>query len=725
MSFKNRRRKKKNKIGVQGKRRRIDKKRFKVKCRYSKKKQERHFRKTTPKLVRRLDKKKSKKKDDAQVPLYNVQTATRNHPVSIQGIPWILFNNERQRLITYVKYPERGQKSVVLLANHGFVYTGEGNDNDDRVTCYSCCSTKQDWLLLDDVAEIHGQMSPGCSMVTHINSDNIPMSTDANLDTSRQTGTTQQSTPTNTVVAPTSFTSGERQKPTRARKPTYSELGIIISKPKSPEYALKSKRVTSYEGLPQDLTGTVEKWIDSGFYYLGYGQCVRCFHCGGRLKNCGDEQQPDVEHAKWFLNCDFIRQRMGHGFVDCVQELKKDHDQSSRQLVSDELNVRLDAVLEPLKRDAAVKAVVEMGYNVVDAVAAAKAVKERNSIISADALLEELQGERPRTIATRGIRTGALSNLAQNTDSTLLEPSLQAAAAASVVPAQSTTVQGAATERASNTCNSQTLKRRRGPTYEELGIITDRPKHPEFVSPSKRQDSFASWPRARHQSVDDLKDSGFYYAGYGDCARCFYCGGGLRNWKDEDDVYVEHARYFPKCAFIRQRMGQGFVDIVQQLNKDSCKITRLMVEMILNESNDEQLMQHPAVQEVVEMGYSIKDVKTAARIIEEKGAVISADGLLNLLINNNRPRDQNNIPPPTAPGVSPDIAHNLKMIRTIKEQNNQLRQQTVCKICMDQEVAVIFLPCGHLASCADCASSRPDCPICKRQIRGSVRVFMQ
>ncbi|KAK6993405.1 baculoviral IAP repeat-containing protein 7 [Biomphalaria glabrata] len=50
--------------------------------------------------------------------------------------------------------------------------------------------------------------------------------------------------------------------------------------------------------------------------------------------------------------------------------------------------------------------------------------------------------------------------------------------------------------------------------------------------------------------------------GYSDCARCFYCGGGLRNWGDEDDVWVEHARWFPKCAYIRQQMGQVFVDTV-------------------------------------------------------------------------------------------------------------------------------------------------------------------
>ncbi|CAL1549161.1 unnamed protein product [Lymnaea stagnalis] len=63
-------------------------------------------------------------------------------------------------------------------------------------------------------------------------------------------------------------------------------------------------------------------------------------------------------------------------------------------------------------------------------------------------------------------------------------------------------------------------------------------------------------------------------------------------------------------------------------------------------------------------------------------------------------------------------------MQRLKEKNNQLRQQTVCKICMDKEVAVVFLPCGHLVSCAECASGMKDCPICRVTVKGIVRAFM-
>jgi hypothetical protein len=46
--------------------------------------------------------------------------------------------------------------------------------------------------------------------------------------------------------------------------------------------------------------------------------------------------------------------------------------------------------------------------------------------------------------------------------------------------------------------------------------------------------------------------------------RCFFCGGGLRNWEAGDDPWVEHARWFPKCAYLRQSKGDKFVEAVQE-----------------------------------------------------------------------------------------------------------------------------------------------------------------
>ena len=37
-------------------------------------------------------------------------------------------------------------------------------------------------------------------------------------------------------------------------------------------------------------------------------------------------------------------------------------------------------------------------------------------------------------------------------------------------------------------------------------------------------------------------------AGLSDQVKCFYCDGGLREWRDGDDPWQEHAGWFPKVG---------------------------------------------------------------------------------------------------------------------------------------------------------------------------------
>lgn len=50
-------------------------------------------------------------------------------------------------------------------------------------------------------------------------------------------------------------------------------------------------------------------------------------------------------------------------------------------------------------------------------------------------------------------------------------------------------------------------------------------------------------------------------AGYSDCVRCFFCGGGLNSWSSEDNPWVEHAKWLPDCAFVKLCKGQAFVNM--------------------------------------------------------------------------------------------------------------------------------------------------------------------
>ena len=64
-------------------------------------------------------------------------------------------------------------------------------------------------------------------------------------------------------------------------------------------------------------------------------------------------------------------------------------------------------------------------------------------------------------------------------------------------------------------------------------------------------------------------------------------------------------------------------------------------------------------------------------------------------------------------------------VDSIREnENRQMKDAPICKICMDNEVDLVLLPCGHLISCVNCAHKLKDCPVCRHFIKRIVRTFM-
>ena len=60
--------------------------------------------------------------------------------------------------------------------------------------------------------------------------------------------------------------------------------------------------------------------------------------------------------------------------------------------------------------------------------------------------------------------------------------------------------------------------------------------------------------------------------------------------------------------------------------------------------------------------------------------------------------------PPALP-TSPSASNTTPEAGTseLMSENARLKDQRTCKICMDAEVGVVFLPCGHLCCCVNCA----------------------
>lgn len=73
------------------------------------------------------------------------------------------------------------------------------------------------------------------------------------------------------------------------------------------------------------------------------------------------------------------------------------------------------------------------------------------------------------------------------------------------------------------------------------------------------------------------------------------------------------------------------------------------------------------------------------------------------------------------------VKPHFKRSEILKEPmcNEGRLQRFTCKICMDQDIQVLFQPCGHSTTCNKCALQLSKCPICRAHIDNVIKVYFQ
>lgn len=185
------------------------------------------------------------------------------------------------------------------------------------------------------------------------------------------------------------------------------------------------------------------------------------------------------------------------------------------------------------------------------------------------------------------------------------------------------------------------------------------PSSPRYATYQARLESFQEWLPKHNQDPSELASAGFFYYGISDQVECFYCEGRLHEWKAEDDPWVDHASLFPECGFIR---------------------------LVKDETPKEK---------------SAPTVKGAARK------------------KTNLPRTLHQL----GPNRSDDANDSGLSREQLLLENQKLKEAKECRVCRDQEIRVVFLPCCHLATCLVCAASISVCVVCRTRITDTVKVY--
>nr|CAB3225610.1 ZF(RING)-14 zinc finger protein [Phallusia mammillata] len=194
----------------------------------------------------------------------------------------------------------------------------------------------------------------------------------------------------------------------------------------------------------------------------------------------------------------------------------------------------------------------------------------------------------------------------------------------------------------------------------------DRPVSPHMRTQQSRVASFRNWPYTR-ATPDMISAAGFFSLGVRDRVKCYYCNGGLQNWRRNDDPWEEHAKWYPTCEYLLQNRGPEYIHSVvsrfpdldrpvprasgqdvppstsrstvqsgpEQLPTPQPKTVDPAVQMQQEESLLEEAMRSDVATTVIGMGFDESVVRRLMRenIAEHGAAYQSASALLDAVLN--------------------------------------------------------------------------------------------
>ncbi|CAF1443786.1 unnamed protein product [Rotaria sordida] len=203
---------------------------------------------------------------------------------------------------TFSHWSHQIKPSVEQMINAGFFSCNVG----DRVICVYCNLICQQWKEdIDNPSEVHKTLSPKCPYVLSIL---IP----------------SERSPTTILNNLNDQTFGS----TNTAQPQFDQ--IIRRTPYNSTYSDITKRLESFTTWSHESSPSIDDLVRAGFYYTGTRNIVTCFYCNGSLQNWNVNDNPLIEHARWFPYCGYAKQVCGDELYHKIQEAKQAQQERNR-----------------------------------------------------------------------------------------------------------------------------------------------------------------------------------------------------------------------------------------------------------------------------------------------------------------------------------------------------------------------------------------------------------
>ncbi|KFB40308.1 AGAP007294-PA-like protein [Anopheles sinensis] len=417
----------------------------------------------------------------------------------------------------------------------------------------------------------------------------------------------------------------------------------------SPEYYnVEENRLRSFARWPVPFV-SANMLAKYGFFYLGTDDTVKCYFC--RVEIGLWEPQDDViqEHLRWSPFCALLKKRptnnvpINANYLDAVPEPSYD---------TCGINIRQHSYAE-------------------------------NRYERPSQELERMSGD----------SWGAASDISLSSSSSAHshdEPSdmVVAAGGAAGVQQDRASTMTAAEWNSGLFLGEQTAMR--------------RPEYPNYAIEADRFKSYEDWPTSLKQKPKQLSDAGFFYTGKSDRVKCFSCGGGLKDWEQDDEPWEQHAIWYSNCHYLQLMKGPEFIRKCIALKEAATAAGEPSGENRASSSASSQ----PSTSGISSASSSIMSTSPA-----------SSSGLSS----------------PSPVGTLEDEDCTLRCGSDVSGGEDAGRDDTgnrkisdgkICKICFVNEYNTAFMPCGHVVACAKCASSVNKCPLCQQPFINVLRLYL-
>ena len=210
---------------------------------------------------------------------------TRPEPILNSLLETSMLQKVRGR--TFSQWPHRTIPSSAQMIEAGFFCCNV----DDRVICIYCNLICQQWTPnTDDPCEVHKTLSPNC---IYVKSKLVrPAASSIIIVNENATAASAAGphSPTSSIL-----------DPLRSHE-------IVCTAACNPSFAELPRRHASFADWPAENLPSVDDLVRAGFFYTGTKTIVTCFYCNGSLQNWRPNDNPIVEHTRWFPHCAYAKQ---------------------------------------------------------------------------------------------------------------------------------------------------------------------------------------------------------------------------------------------------------------------------------------------------------------------------------------------------------------------------------------------------------------------------------